>query len=337
MQARGIFLIEGDPDMTRTALILGATGGIGGETADALARHGWAIRALARNPAAGAQGRPEFDWRPGDALDARAVSEAAQGANLIVHAVNPPGYKGWNRLVLPMLESSLTAARTSGARLLLPGTIYNYGPDAFPLLHEEAPQNPATRKGAIRKAMEARLEAAAHEGVRSLVLRAGDYFGPRPGNGWFNQGLVTPGKPVTAITTPGRAGVGHAWAYLPDVAETFARLAMREAELSPFARFHFAGQWDATGTEITDAIRRVVGNPRIPVRPLAAPFIETMRELVEMRGFWTAPVQLENARLVQFLGEEPHTSLEAAVRETLIGLECLPEALIAQPSTRKAA
>ena len=33
----------------RTALILGATGGIGGETARALARHGWRIRALSRN------------------------------------------------------------------------------------------------------------------------------------------------------------------------------------------------------------------------------------------------------------------------------------------------
>ena len=326
----------------KTALILGATGGIGGETADALSRHGWAIRALARDPAAGARSRPEFDWRRGDALDARAVAEAAHGAALIVHAVNPPGYRGWKRLVLPMLESSLAAARQSGARLMLPGTVYNYGPDAFPLLgpplDEEAPQNPATRKGPIRKAMEARLETAALEGVRSLILRAGDYFGPRPGNGWFSQALVTPGKPVTAITTPGQAGVGHAWAYLPDVAETFARLAAREQELGPFARFHFAGHWDATGTQVTDAIRRVVGGPDIPVRalpwsllPLAAPFNETMRELVEMRGFWTAPVRLDNARLTHFLGEEPHSPLDAAVRETLVGLACLA------PSTAMAA
>lgn len=323
---------------SKIALILGATGGIGGETADALARHGWSIRALARNPAAGARARPLFDWRGGDVLDAPAVGEAARGVSLIVHAVNPPGYRGWKRLVLPMLESSIAAARLSGARLLLPGTIYNFGPDAFPLLNEESPQNPVTRKGAIRKAMEARLEAAVVEGVRSLILRAGDYFGPRPGNGWLHQGMVTPGRPVTAITTPGRAGVGHAWAYLPDVAETFARLADREGELGPFARFHFAGHWDATGTAITDAIRRAAGNPTIPVRglpwpvlPLAAPFSETMRELVEMRGFWTAPAALDNARLVHFLGQEPHTPLDVAMRETLIGLECLPS------STRRAA
>ena len=32
----------------RTTLVLSATGGIGGETAAALARHGWRIRAIAR-------------------------------------------------------------------------------------------------------------------------------------------------------------------------------------------------------------------------------------------------------------------------------------------------
>ena len=32
----------------RIALVLGATGGIGGETARALSRHGWKIRALSR-------------------------------------------------------------------------------------------------------------------------------------------------------------------------------------------------------------------------------------------------------------------------------------------------
>jgi hypothetical protein len=76
---------------------------------------------------------------------------------LIVHAVNPPGYRNWGQWVLPMLESSISAACASGARILLPGTLYNYGPDAFPVLHEDSPQNPLTRKGKIRAEMERRL------------------------------------------------------------------------------------------------------------------------------------------------------------------------------------
>ncbi len=168
-------------------------------------------------------------WLGGDALDRNKVISAAQDAALIVHAVNPAGYRNWAGLVLPMIDNSIAAARASGARILLPGTIYNYGPDAFPILSEDLPQHPTTRKGAIRVELERRLKDASRHGVRTLVLRAGDFFGPRPGNNWFSQALVKPGRPLRFITYPGRPGIGHAWAYLPDVAETFARLAERES------------------------------------------------------------------------------------------------------------
>jgi hypothetical protein len=39
-----------------------------------------------------------------------------------------------------MIENTIAAAKTIGARILLPGTIYNFGPDAFPVLREDSPQ-----------------------------------------------------------------------------------------------------------------------------------------------------------------------------------------------------
>jgi hypothetical protein len=48
----------------------------------------------------------------------------------------PPGYRDWARLVLPMIDNTIAAARASGARIVLPGTVYNYGPNAFPVLRE---------------------------------------------------------------------------------------------------------------------------------------------------------------------------------------------------------
>jgi nucleoside-diphosphate-sugar epimerase len=176
----------------RTALVLGATGGIGGEMARALRRRGWAVRALHRRAEAMA-GRDGLDWRQGDAMEAADVLRAAEGAELIVHAVNPPGYRNWGRLVLPTLESSITAARATGARIVLPGTVYNFGPEALPLIGENSPQNPVTRKGRIRAEMERRLEAA---GVPVLIVRAGDYFGPEAASNWFAQVLVRPGRPL---------------------------------------------------------------------------------------------------------------------------------------------
>jgi nucleoside-diphosphate-sugar epimerase len=317
---------------TKAALILGATGGIGGEMARALSRHGWQINALHRNPAqaGGRNTPPGINWIQGDALNPGDVIKAAQGASLIVHAVNPPGYRNWGEWVLPMLENSISAACASGARILLPGTIYNYGPDAFPILREDSPQNPLTRKGKIRAEMERRLAAATASGVRSLVVRAGDFFGPSAGNNWFSQGLIKPGKPVTSIAYPGRRGLGHAWAYLPDLAETMTQLVERDSRLDMFETFHFAGHWDADGTQMTQAIRTAVGNRNIAVRSfpwplvtLLSPFVTLFREMQEMRYLWRQPLRLSNERLSGVLTTETQTPLEQAVRTTLTGLGCL--------------
>ena len=319
-------------ERTRTALVLGASGGIGGELAAALRRRGWAVRALHRDPMEVARRNAAggVAWLPGDAMRPADVLAAADGVRLVVHAVNPPGYRKWAELVLPMLDSSIAAARANGARLLLPGTIYNYGPDAFPVLAEGSPQRPRTRKGAIRAEMEARLQAAADTGVRTLIVRAGDFFGPAARNNWLSQGLVKPGRPVRSVAYPGRRGIGHAWAFLPDLAEAMALLAERGAALGAFETFHFAGHWDPDGAAMVAAIGRAAGRPGLragrfpwPLVLAASPFVPTFREMLEMRYLWRAPLRLDNRRLVGVLGAEPHTPLDVAVRKTLAGLGCL--------------
>ncbi len=325
----------------RRVLVLGATGGIGGETAAALLRHGWQVVAMARDPGAGAQRQGALaeaqrtgplagaEWVAGDAMQAGDVRRAAEGAEAIVHAVNPPGYRNWGKLVLPMIDNTIAAAKAVGARIVLRGTAYNYGHDAFPVLKEDSPQHPATEKGRIRVELERRLEAASREGAAAtLIVRFGDFFGPAPGNNWFSQGLVTPRKRLAAVTYPGAKGVGHARAYLPDAGEAIARLLDRAGELEPFARFHFAGDWDADGTAVVRELAEGVGRPDIRVKGmpwallgLAGLFGETPWELYTMRYLWRAPVRLDNSKLVASPGEEPHTPLGEAVRQTLAALK----------------
>ena len=52
----------------KTALILGATGGAGYETAKALAARGWRIRAMHRDPQKVSALLPDAAWVPGDAM-----------------------------------------------------------------------------------------------------------------------------------------------------------------------------------------------------------------------------------------------------------------------------
>jgi nucleoside-diphosphate-sugar epimerase len=313
--------------MNKTALVLGATGGVGGALTEVLLARGWTIKALTRDTVRAAAGRDsKIQWIQGDAMDRGAVVQAADGVSLVVHAVNPPGYRDWDKLVLPMMDNSIAAARAAGARILLPGTVYNYGPETFPVLREDSPQQPLTRKGKLRAEMERRLKDS---GVPALVVRAGDFFGG--GNGassWFAQGLVKAGKPVDSITRPGRRGLGHAWAYLPDLAEAMAQLIER-TPAEGFQTFHFAGHFDTDGMRMAEAIRGAVGKDlkvkafSWPLVTLLAPTIVLFREMLEMRYLWQEPLRLDNAKLVSVLGREPHTPLNEAVKTTLVELKCL--------------
>ena len=325
-----------------TVLVLGATGGIGGEVARQLRDAGWQVRALRRAADQPTEQKNGITWVRGDALNREDVLAAAKGCSVIVHAVNPPGYRRWSELVLPMLDNTIAAAAAEHATVVLPGTVYNFGPDAFALVTEQSPQSPVTRKGAIRVEMERRLKAFSAARGRVLIVRAGDFFGPNAGNNWLSQGLIKPGLPVTKITYPGVPGVGHQWAYLPDVARTIVELLARRDSLERFATFHMKGHWDHEGAQMTNAIQRVVARrtgaePIVAAFPwwfirLAAPFVTTFRELLEMRYLWRVPLRMDNARLTAVLGAEPHTPLDQAVETTLIGLGCLdaPESLSAE-------
>ena len=233
---------------------------------------------------------------------------------------------------MPMLASTIAAAKATGARILFPGTVYNYGPDAFPTISEASPQTPVSRKGAIRVRMEQALRDAQ---VPVLVVRTGDFFGPRPGNNWLSQGLVKPGRPIASVTYPGPLEIPHAWAYLPDVAETFVRL--MATDLGRFEMFQIQGQ-QANGHELIAALETAAGRKlavsRLPWLAIAAaaPFNETLREMREMRYLWNRPVLLDNTSLVAKLGAEPRTPLSEALRTALAGLGALPP-IIAKDST----
>ncbi|MEW5686794.1 MAG: NAD(P)H-binding protein [Pseudomonadota bacterium] len=303
------------------ALVIGATGGVGGAIADRLVQDGWRVRAPHRDPdrARATSGRPALDWVAGDAMEAASIVAAADGAQVVVHGVNPPGYRNWAGLQMPMLASSIAAARTARARLLFPGTVYNYGPDAFPLIDEASPQTPISRKGAIRVQMEQALRAA---DAPVLIVRAGDFFGPRPGNNWLSQGIVRAGRPITGVSYPGPLEIRHAWAYLPDVADTFVRLL--GVDLGEVESFHMRGQ-AITGHELVGGLEGAAGRKlslsRLPWFAIAAaaPFNETLREMQEVRYLWRREVLLDGRRLEARLGHEPRTPLIEALRTALVG------------------
>jgi nucleoside-diphosphate-sugar epimerase len=307
---------------TRTALILGITGSLGREAAAAFLRRGWQVRALHRNPelAAVSVALP-VQWLKGDAMDLNQMVEAARGSEVIVHGANPPNYRNWRGLALPMLDNTIAAAKTSKALIVLPANIYNFG-SSTSVLKENSPQVPTSRKGQVRVEMELKLQKASVYGVHSIVLRAGDFFGPGAGNSWLTRGMVR-ASGRSWVFYPGPRDVGHSWAYLPDLAETMVRLVERQATMSPYEVFNFRGHWFERGVEIAEQVCQLRGISDRTIKSfpwwaikLGAPLVDVCREMLEMRYLWQVPIQLDNSKLRALIGAEPHTPIGTALGAT---------------------
>jgi nucleoside-diphosphate-sugar epimerase len=298
--------------------ILGINGHIGHHAAKAFVAAGWQVVGFGRSdrhPVAGVR------FVSGDAENIEDLRAAIGDSEVVVNALNLP-YHQWDRGRMEALHGRVVEAMgESGKTMLFPGNIYNYAMTDR-VVTPELEQNPATPRGAIRVRVEKMLEAAARSGrMQVLVLRAGDYFGPESSGDWFDQAILREaGKGRAAIL--GRPGVGHAWAYLPDIARTFEVLARRREELARFETFHFAGHF-VTPEEMAAAIVAAAPVP-LDARPfpwmvlaLLGVVDPIMRSVAKMGYLWQHPMELRDPRLDAILGKNFDTPFQTAVAATV--------------------
>ena len=135
-------------------------------------------------------------------------------------------------------------------------------------------------------------------------------------------------KPTTSVY-PGDPTLIHAWAYLPDLAQAFVRVAERRAQLRGPHRLHFAGH-SVTGHAMREALEDAVHKPlRTGGMPwalmrIAAPFMPMWREIVTMRYLWQRPHRLDDGALRRLIGSVPHTPLKQAVAQALSDIQAAP-------------
>ena len=304
--------------MSSRVLILGAAGRIGHTAGEAFRKAGWKVVSLVR-PGAAERAPKGTKVVEVDALDHAAVSEAARGADVVLHALNPP-YTEWSKLALPLAYSAITAAEAAGATLIFPGNLYNYGKGLPPVIDETTRMRPSSRKGRLRIAIEDRIEEAAERGMRGIILRAGDYYGGGEGS-WFDLVIANEiGR--GRLTYPGPIDLVHEWAYLPDLAAAMVRLAEVRATLGTFESFGFPGH-AVSGREFTTAIARASGRG-LQVKRMTWWLIHVLgammplsRELSEMAYLWNEPHRIDGRKLAAAIGDVPHTPLDVAVARAL--------------------
>lgn len=285
--------------VTQTVLILGATGRFGQSACRSFSWAGWDVRC--------------FDRSTQD------LADAAWGADLIVNAWNP-AYTDWAQDVPRLTQQVIDTAKSTGAKVLIPGNLYVYGQDMPDRLHETTPHRATNPLGRIRIEME---EAYKDAGIDTIILRAGDYIDTRASGNWFDK-ILTAKLKNGVFTYPGNPDIPHAWAFLPDVTDIAVCLAR---DLDAYTGM---GVTDIsvpgltlTGRELGAAIADVTGRDIalremswLPIQ-VARPIWSMAAPLLEMRYLWNTPHRVASDRLSKILPGFAPTPLEEVLAASL--------------------
>ncbi len=282
--------------MQQTVLILGANGKIGSHAADAFWNAGWAVRHFERGTD---------------------MVAAAKGADVIINGLNPPAYHNWAETIPAITDQVIAAAHASGATVIIPGNIYNFG-DQPGVLDENTPQTAQTRKGQIRVAMEDAYKAS---GVQTIILRAGNFIDPK-GNGDYMSLLALRDIGKGRVTAAGDPDALQAYAYVPDWAQAALTLAEKRHDLAQFEDVPFPGHAFTTNqllAELQAVSPRRLRLARFPwwLMTALAPFWELAREMREMRYLYSMPHQIGSAKFNRLLPGFRPTGLTEVMRTGL--------------------
>jgi nucleoside-diphosphate-sugar epimerase len=287
-------------NMPRTALILGANGRMGHYASIALTAHGWTVKTYRRG------GEP--------------LADAAAGVDLIFNGWNM-AYADWAKTIPGLTAQVIEAAKSSGAAVMIPGNVYVFGQDLPTVLTPDTPHRATNPLGRVRIEMEAAYRAS---GVKTVILRAGDFLEERASGNWFDR-IIAARIANGRISYPGPLDRMHAWAYLPDLAEAFAGLADRLDTLPEFTDLTFPG-YAMTGAELSAACEAALGRSIstgrmswLPIR-IARPFWREAKHILEMRYLWACPHRLDGAALDAWLPDRPRTPVSEVMDKALAAI-----------------
>lgn len=303
----------------KKALVLGATGGIGYALARELVDRGVEVVAFSRRKErldSLYQNESKVSIFSGDALVEKDVIEAADGVDVIFHAVSFP-YQEWMEKHPLCIEIIVRAAEKQQAKIALVDNIYAYGMQSKPEVNEETRKEPHTKKGKIRLAMENRLERS---NAQYLIVHMPDLYGPNAENTLLHETLknVVLNKSANFV---GNTKVAREFIFTLDGAKAMVELASREDTYNQ--NWNIPSAHPITGEEIIEILRSEVGYKK-SIRTVSKTMIKCigifqpfMREMVEMMYLTEDPVILSGKKYKEKIGPIPQTPYKEGIKKTL--------------------
>jgi len=295
-------------------VVFGA-GQIGPRLARRLRERGHAVR-LVRRSGPGPEG---IETRHGDAGDPMFAAEAARGAAVLYHCMNPTySASAWARELPRFADALVAAAGRARARLVVLDNVYMLGRPKGRPLDEDSPVEPCSRKGEVRARVDERLMAAHARGdARVVVGRASDFYGPG-GTGTHLGDVLWPKALASGVAqVVVRTDTPHTYHYIPDVVAALAALGEAGDDVTgrwwmlPAAPAETTAQLVARAGRVLGRELRVQRMPPFVLGALGL-VVPILRELAEMSYQWDEPFTVNDARFRERFALAP-TSLDEGV------------------------
>ncbi|GAB4545216.1 MAG: NAD(P)H-binding protein [Anaerolineae bacterium] len=253
-----------------------------------------------------------------DAYDPAKTTEVVQGAAAIYQCAQPE-YHEWETKFMPLQDSIMAAAITTGAKLIAAENVYMYGaPNGKPLT-EDTPYNAHTRKGKVRQAMTEKLFAQHKAGnLRAASVRGSDFFGPDDmSNTKFIVYAAVQGKAAQMV---GRGDRLHSFTYTPDFGKLLAIAGTRDEALGQ--AWHVPNNPPLTQNELLSLFEAELGTPikrmygtTLVMRAMGL-FVPAMREMVEMMYEFNHPFVVDGSKAERTFGITA-TPMKQMISETV--------------------
>lgn len=306
----------------KKALVLGATGGMGYAIVHELIQRGVEVTAFSRNQRklerlfADVRNKNQVRLHPGDAFYTEQLEAAAQGVDVIFHAVSLP-YFEWEEKLRLMMDRVLQASKRQEAKLAVVDNIYAYGRHTGERIKEDTPKIPQTKKGKLRLEVE---RMAKSEAIPVLFTHFPDFYGPNATNTMLHYMIqwIVQNKASNFV---GSLQVPREYLFTPDGAKAIVELAFRDDAYNQ--NWNIPGYELITGEELIRIIKEITGYSK-SVRSIGGGMIRflglfnrQMREMVEMLYLTRETIALSGEKYETNIGPLPRTPYRDGLRQTI--------------------
>lgn len=203
--------------------ILGSGGAIGTPLAKELKAYTDKIRLVARKPV---QVNGDDELFPANLTLAADVDRAVAGSEVVYLTVGLEyNIKVWRRDWPVIMKNVIDACLKHNARLVFLDNVYMYAGSEIPHMTETSTIAPPSKKGQVRAALHNMiLQAIQQKGLKALIARSADFYGPDVKNGMLSitvQGEFKKGKSAYWQRDAHKI---HTFTYTPDAAKGTAIL-----------------------------------------------------------------------------------------------------------------